>query len=72
MSDTDSTAGAPDLDVRVIRGAPTDEELAAVVAVLTAVASAPRKGPAPMPAAPSAWERSRRGLRAPLHPGIWR
>ncbi|MFD6099544.1 acyl-CoA carboxylase subunit epsilon [Nocardiopsis flavescens] len=60
----------------VVRGEPTDEELAALTAVLAARAAAARAG-ARVPAAPertSAWRDRARGLRAPLRPGpgAWR
>ena len=62
------------LDVRVLRGAPTPEEIAAVTAVLSAAvveeaAKAPEKS-----SVPSAWQRSQRIMRSPLipGPGRWR
>jgi hypothetical protein len=57
---------------RVVRGAPTDAELAALTAVLAAMASAaPATPPAP---ARSAWNDPAARLRAPLPvgPGAWR
>jgi hypothetical protein len=64
----DATAGRPLLSV--VRGAPTPEQLAALVAVLTARASA-GDGTADAPA-PSLWSQPQ--LRAPLAtgPGAWR
>lgn len=60
--------------IRIIAGAPTPEELAAVTAVLAhaleeASAEQEQRGPVQ-----SAWDRSRATLRAPLHagPGAWR
>ena len=57
--------------LRVVKGDPTPEELAAVVAVLTAISG----GPAP-PARPtgSGWSAYWRSVRAPLiaGPGAWR
>ena len=55
--------------LRVVRGDPSAEELAALVAVLAARASTP--APAATPA-PSLWGRP--VLRSPLHPGpgAWR
>ena len=57
--------------LRVIKGDPTPEELAAVLAVLSAAASSP---PAPERAAPSGWSAYWRSVRAPLvpGPGAWR
>ncbi len=60
---------------RVVRGAPTDAELAALTVVLAAVAAAPA---APRPASPraarSAWNDPAARLRRPLPvgPGAWR
>lgn len=59
------------LSVNVLRGAPSDEELAAVVAVLSdsyvaEVAAALADDPAPE----SAWQRTRRNLRTPLRRDI--
>jgi hypothetical protein len=63
-------------DVRITGGNPTDEEIAAVTAVLAALAeqraaAVAEEGVVPPP---SAWERSRRGIRGPIHvgPGRWR
>jgi hypothetical protein len=56
---------------RVVRGAPTDEEVAALTVVLAALAAAPRPGPRP---APTAWNDPAARLRGPLRvgPGAWR
>ncbi|MQA14007.1 MAG: acyl-CoA carboxylase subunit epsilon [Pseudonocardiaceae bacterium] len=57
--------------LRVVRGDPSDDELAALTAVLAATASQP----APEPPRPrSAWGDPARRLRTPLHPGpgAWR
>jgi hypothetical protein len=57
--------------LRVVRGEPSDEELAALTAVVAAAASQP----APEPPAPrSAWADPAHRLRAPLRPGpgAWR
>ncbi|MCP2031652.1 hypothetical protein L1277_001750 [Okibacterium sp. HSC-33S16] len=57
------------LDVRVLRGSPTPEEIAAVTAVLSAaVVEEAAKAPEPH-RAPSAWQRSQRSMREPLTPG---
>jgi hypothetical protein len=66
----DRAAGEPVL--RVVRGDATPEEIAALVAVLTARSGA---GDAPPPGpARSAWTDRSRQLRRPLHPGpgAWR
>ncbi|HEY9349660.1 MAG TPA: acyl-CoA carboxylase subunit epsilon [Acidothermales bacterium] len=57
--------------LRVVRGEPSAEELAAVLAVLTARA-APRTSSATAPS--SAWADPRRRVRVPLAhgPGAWR
>jgi hypothetical protein len=72
----DSTpTSAPEPGIRVLSRGISAEELAAVTAVIEAavedelseLASDPQIGP-------SAWERSQRSLRTPLHPaaGAWR
>jgi len=54
--------------IRIIRGAPTAEELAALVGVLLS-----RRVPAPVAAAPSRWARSARpGVAGRPGPGAWR
>jgi hypothetical protein len=55
---------------RVVRGSPTDAELAALTVVLAAAATAPRESPPP---APSAWADPAARLRRPLPtgPGAW-
>ena len=66
---------APSVDrpvLRVVRGTPTREELAAVVALVAA-----RPAPAPEPSAPSEpsrWASRAAALRRPLSPGpgAWR
>jgi hypothetical protein len=60
------------VSLRVVRGNPTDEELAALVVVLQAVATAPATGtPAP---ARRAWGAPRSAVRRPVvpGPGAWR
>ncbi|MFE9242560.1 acyl-CoA carboxylase subunit epsilon [Nocardiopsis sp. NPDC006938] len=60
----------------VVRGEPTDEELAALTAVLAARAAAARASAgATVPERPvSGWRDRARGVRAPLRPGpgAWR
>jgi hypothetical protein len=63
------------VDVRVLRGSPTPEEIAAVTAVLTAAVVEESAGAdAVLSHGPSAWQRSTRILRTPLAagPGRWR
>lgn len=59
--------------LRIVRGEPTDEELAALTAVLVAAANRPA-GTAPPPDEPSWWSRPGSRLRRPVHPGpgAWR
>ena len=59
--------------IRITGGHPSDEEIAALTAVLTAaldeLAGDHRRR---QRLTPSAWERSQRGVRTPLTPGTWR
>lgn len=57
--------------LRVVRGNPTDEEVAALVAVVATLNNAPEES-APEPR--SAWSARRNLVRAPLAhgPGAWR
>jgi acyl-CoA carboxylase epsilon subunit len=59
---------------RVVRGTPTDEELAALTVVLAALAAAPRPGPRPAAATATAWNDPAARLRGPLRrgAGAWR
>ena len=56
---------------RVVRGTPTDAELAALTVVLLAAASTPADAPPPEP---SAWNDRAARMRRPLPvgPGAWR
>jgi hypothetical protein len=56
---------------RVVRGEPTDTELAALTVVLAAAATPP---PAAAPPVPNRWSDPSARLRTPLHPGpgAWR
>jgi hypothetical protein len=58
--------------LRVVRGNPTDEEIAALVAVVSALGASPDEG-APEPSR-SAWSDRRLLVREPLAhgPGAWR
>lgn len=56
----------PDLRVDVRRGHPTDEELAAVIAVVTTGYAEESEDARADDSRRSAWELSQRGLRAPL------
>jgi hypothetical protein len=57
--------------LRIVRGAPSDEELAALIVALAALEGT--AAPEPL-ARPSAWLDSVYRLRRPLHPGAgtWR
>jgi hypothetical protein len=63
-------------DIAVISGSPDAEDLAAITAVLAAVLDelAAEQGRREQASGPSAWARSQRNVRTPLHPGhgIWR
>ena len=67
----DATAEPAAVDVRVTAGNPSEEEIAAVTAVLAALAE--QRGSVPAEDAvvppPSAWDRSRRGIRSPIEVG---
>ncbi|MBP2474649.1 hypothetical protein JOF53_003521 [Crossiella equi] len=58
--------------LRVVRGTPEDEELAALTAVLAGLANT--AAPEPVPAPRSGWGNREAALRRPLHPGpgAWR
>jgi hypothetical protein len=60
--------------LQVVHGDPTPEELAALVAVLTARARAATAGPNPAEPRRSAWSAPSRRMRRPLPhgPGAWR
>jgi hypothetical protein len=61
---------AESLDTRVITGNPTDEELAAVTAVLRAAVQEQGSGGEPLPVAGGRhWQRASGFLRWPLSPG---
>jgi hypothetical protein len=63
-------AGPP---IRITSGDPTPEEVAAVTAVMAAaLAELAEEDRRRLVAAPTAWERSRRGVRRPLARGDWR
>lgn len=71
---SDSATGTPEQPasplLRVVRGEPTPEELAALVVVLAAAAGRAGRRPAPRP--PSRWSDRRAPVRVPLHgPGGW-
>ena len=63
-------------DIAVISGSPDAEERAAVTAVLAGILDelAAEQDRREQAAGPSAWARSQRAVRAPLHPGhgVWR
>ncbi|MGH3869633.1 MAG: acyl-CoA carboxylase subunit epsilon [Pseudonocardiaceae bacterium] len=57
--------------IHIVRGEPSDEELAALIATLAALRGAAAAEP---PAPRSAWANPAHWLRTPLHPGpsAWR
>lgn len=63
------------VNVRIVSGAPTPDEIAAVTAVITAAVVEESAAADAVPSSgPSAWQRSQRILRTPLMagPGRWR
>lgn len=65
------------IDLHIVRGNPTDEEIAALTAVLSAVIAeqaARAADTAPAPLVRSTWDRTRRNLRTGISagPGHWR
>jgi hypothetical protein len=68
MSDPDDQ----NLEFTVVKGSPTEDELAAVVTVLTTEFNRPRQGEAKP--AQSGWSAYWRSVRSPLQPGptAWR
>ena len=67
--------GLSALELRVVTGRPTDEELAAVAAVLTAAVAEQQARPEPLVVADGrSWQRSNGFLRRPITPGpgAWR
>ena len=63
------------VDIQITGGSPTAEEVAAVTAVLQAsLAELAAEQELLSGVGPTAWQRSQRQLRAPLHPGqgAWR
>jgi hypothetical protein len=61
----------PEVAMSVVKGSPTDEELAALVTVLTLARRRSEPDPAPRP---SGWSAYWRSVRAPISPGpnAWR
>ncbi|MCW4457783.1 acyl-CoA carboxylase subunit epsilon [Microbacterium sp. MPKO10] len=67
---TDGEEAHPESAFRFVRGNPTEEEIAAVSAVVaSAVAEVRESGLADGEATPSEWSRSQRPIRHPLTPG---
>ncbi|MGF3055854.1 acyl-CoA carboxylase subunit epsilon [Microbacterium sp. YY-01] len=56
--------------IHVVRGNPTEEELAAVVAVLTEAYVAEEESAVAEEPTVSAWQRTQRGIRTPLRRDI--
>ena len=68
------TSPEPAVDIRIIGGTPTPAEIAAVTAVLEATLAQLADEATRRDVGPTAWQRSQRQLRAPVHPGagVWR
>ena len=58
-------------DIRITGGQPSDEEIAALTAVLSAALDELAGDHRRQRITPTAWERSQRGVRTPLTPGTW-
>lgn len=76
-SDEQPVAEPSAIDLRIVRGNPTDEEIAALTAVLSVAITeqAVRDAEtAPAPLVRSTWDRTRRNLRSGITvgPGHWR
>ncbi len=72
MSETTTDLREPEVHMlRIVRGEASDEDLAALIAVLDTLADTAAAQP---PAPRSAWAHPAHRLRAPLHlgPGAWR
>jgi hypothetical protein len=63
----------PNYDIRITGGHPSDEEIAAVTAVVSAALEelASESGRRQRTTA-TAWERGQRGVRTPMTPGAWK
>ena len=61
-------------DIQILGGSPTEAEIAAVTAVLQATLAELADEATRKDDGPTAWQRSQRHLRTPLHPGagVWR
>jgi hypothetical protein len=66
-----NAAEDPSQDIRITGGRPTDEEVAALTAVLSVALDELAGDHRRLRPEPSAWERSQRGVRTPLTPGTW-
>ena len=68
---SEPSTGSPAPEMQIVRGEPSDEELAALVAVLAELARAP---PAEPPVTRRAWADPKHRLHTSLHPGpgAWR
>ena len=61
-------------EIQIVGGSPTPAEIAAVTAVLQATLAQLADEATRKDVGPTAWQRSQRPLRSPLHPGagVWR
>jgi hypothetical protein len=69
-----SDAAEPSADIQIIGGSPTPAEIAAVTAVLQATLAQLADEATRKEIGPTAWQRSQRPMRTPVHPGagVWR
>ena len=76
MTRHDETVAAIEADAEILGGNPDATDLAAITAVLAGVLEelAAEQGRLEQASTQSAWQRSQRAVRAPLHPqaGAWR
>ena len=74
MSDDEALDGAARPDLRVLSESATDEDIAAVSAVIEATLAELADDAADVTPGQSAWQRSQRSMRTPLRqgPGEWR
>ncbi|NYF11571.1 hypothetical protein HDC94_002727 [Leifsonia sp. AK011] len=77
MTDSGAEPTGADVEmspIRVVSRNATAVDIAAVTAVVTAALEELSSEPSAEPAEVSAWRRSQRGLRSPIHPGpgAWR
>lgn len=70
MSAQDAPAAGTPLEIRVVQGTPTEEELAALIAVLSDAYTTEEAAAVAVDRPVSAWNRTQRALRRPLRRDI--